>query len=270
MNCFQRMFGSMPRISTTSRPMSARRAYETRVVGQVTSRRPASSCGDRRPVDLVVVVVLGVQLGERGGAPDRLEVLDGRRGGVSGVVPALERRDQQGVDQLGIAVELDHPGTLLAVPVCPALRLVGRWPAGRMPVAVSVRRAAHRRLACDDLQRCRTPQRPPRGPRDPGRGRRRRHGHDAAGPGPLDGRLRGARGLQRDPQRHPAGHRPQRARGVLRRRRRRRRDQHLRRQLRQPRASTASRSGSRSSPRPAPGSPARWPTTAAPRTSRAG
>ena len=41
-NGFQRMFGSMPRMSTTSRPTSGSRAKETRVVGQVTSRRPSS------------------------------------------------------------------------------------------------------------------------------------------------------------------------------------------------------------------------------------
>ena len=64
--------------------------------------------GDRRPVDLVVVVVLGVQSRQRDRRPHLLEVLDRRGRGVSGVVPTLERRDQQGIDQLGHTLELDH------------------------------------------------------------------------------------------------------------------------------------------------------------------
>ena len=48
------------------------------------------------------------------------------------------------------------------------------------------------------------------------------------------GRLRRARGLQRDPQRHPARRRPRRPRRLLRGRRRLRRDEHVRRQLGQP------------------------------------
>ena len=52
---------------------------------------------------------------------------------------------------------------------------------------------------------------------------------------PTPRRLPAARGLQRDPERHPPGHRPLGPRGVLRGRRRLRRDQHLRRELRGPR-----------------------------------
>src|SRR3712207_9305469 len=56
---------------------------------------------DGRPVDLEVVVVLGVERGERGGVPDELEVLQRPRGGVPGVVPALEGDDHHGVGQPG-------------------------------------------------------------------------------------------------------------------------------------------------------------------------
>ena len=84
--------------------------------------------------------------------------------------------------------------------------------------------------------------------------RRRRDGHDAPGGRPLDGRLPGPRGVQRDPQRHPARHRPQRPRRLLRGGRRLRRDQHLRRQPTPTSASTTSPTGSTSWPTPARGS----------------
>ena len=98
--------------------------------------------------------------------------------------------------------------------------------------------------------------------------RRRRDGHDAPGRRPLDGRLPGPRGLQRDPQRHPPRHRAQRPRRLLRGGRRLRRDQHLRRQLRQPRRVRHLATASTSWPRPARGSPASRPTPGRPPSSR--
>ena len=72
--------------------------------------------GDHRPVDLVVVVVLGLERPQRGRGPQLLEVLDRGGCGVPGVVPALEGRDQDGVHQLGKSLELDHPQP--PVPTC--------------------------------------------------------------------------------------------------------------------------------------------------------
>ena len=60
-----RMFGSMPRTSTTSRLAPGGGRPSSRVVGQVIS--PASRrrrCSTMRPVDLEVVVVLGVERGD--------------------------------------------------------------------------------------------------------------------------------------------------------------------------------------------------------------
>ena len=68
-----------------------------------------------RPVDLEVVVVLGVQLGDRLGAQTSSRCATAAGGRVAGVVPALERGDHDRVDQLGHALELDHP-YLLAAP----------------------------------------------------------------------------------------------------------------------------------------------------------
>src|SRR5918996_3486466 len=65
--------------------------------------------GDGRTVDLEVVVLLGVELGEGDGLPRHLEVLDDRGRRLARVVPSLERGHQDGVVQLGNAVELRHP-----------------------------------------------------------------------------------------------------------------------------------------------------------------
>jgi hypothetical protein len=70
-------------------------------------RRPLDPPADathqrhRRPVDLEVVVVLGVERGEGLGVPDEFQVLERARRCVPGVVPALERDDHQRVGQLG-------------------------------------------------------------------------------------------------------------------------------------------------------------------------
>ena len=66
-------------------------------------RRPHQLAGhtvdlpDHRPIDLVVVVGLVVDLDDRLGLPDRVQVLERVAGRVAGVVPALERRHHDGV-----------------------------------------------------------------------------------------------------------------------------------------------------------------------------
>ena len=56
---------------------------------------------DHRPVDLVVVVGLIVDLHDLLGLPYRVQVLERVAGGVSGIVPALERCDDDRVAQVG-------------------------------------------------------------------------------------------------------------------------------------------------------------------------
>src|SRR3954454_10126933 len=53
----------------------------------------------RRPVDLEVVIVVRVEFGERLGVPDQFEMLHRSARGVPGVVPALERSDENRIDQ---------------------------------------------------------------------------------------------------------------------------------------------------------------------------
>ena len=74
-------------------------------------------------------------------------------------------------------------------------------------------------------------------------------------------RLRRPRGLQRDTEQYPAGHRPVDPRRLPRGRRGLRHHQHVRREPRQPRASTGSPTGSTSCRRRRPASPGRPPTT---------
>ena len=62
----------------------------------------------QRAVDLEVVELLGVDGADDPGAPDLDEVVDDRRGRVRGVVPALERRDDDRVDQVRDVLDLDH------------------------------------------------------------------------------------------------------------------------------------------------------------------
>jgi hypothetical protein len=54
-----------------------------------------------RARDLEVVVLLGVDGGQRLGVPHELEVLQRGARGLSGVVPPLERRDHHRVDEAG-------------------------------------------------------------------------------------------------------------------------------------------------------------------------
>ena len=56
---------------------------------------------DDGPIHLVVVVGLVVDLDDRLGLPDSIEVLQRVAGGVAGVIPALERRHHDGVVQFG-------------------------------------------------------------------------------------------------------------------------------------------------------------------------
>ena len=93
-NARQRMFGSIPCTSTTSPVGAGRPARPT--AGWSATRSPGDPVDQphRRPGDLEVVVVLGVDRGQRLGVPDQLEVLERAAGGVPGVVPALERGDR--------------------------------------------------------------------------------------------------------------------------------------------------------------------------------
>src|SRR3712207_1971954 len=95
-------------------PVGARRAGHRDAGGGPLD--PAADPADERdggPVDLEVVVVLGVERGERGGVPDELEVLQRPRGGVPGVVPALEGDDHHRVVEPGQVLRgglrVDHP-----------------------------------------------------------------------------------------------------------------------------------------------------------------
>ena len=90
-----------PRIRTTSRSLPGGRATEIRVVGHSIRRLTPPISDTVGPVDLEVVVVLGVERGQRLGVPDQLEMLERARRGVPGVVPALERDDHHRVVQLG-------------------------------------------------------------------------------------------------------------------------------------------------------------------------
>ena len=67
--------------------------------------------GDHGAIDLVVVVVLRVHLGERSGTPGLPEVIDRVTCRVARVVPSLKRGDKDGVDEIGKCLELDHAAT---------------------------------------------------------------------------------------------------------------------------------------------------------------
>ena len=82
-----------------------------------SSRRRPSSSDDARAVDLEVVVVLGVEGRDDLGVPDLGEVVDRARGGLAGVVPALEGRDEHRVAQLRHVLELQHHVSFTVVAV---------------------------------------------------------------------------------------------------------------------------------------------------------
>ncbi len=63
---------------------------------------------DIRAVHLEVVIVLRVESGNPGATPSHEEVGDRVACGFSGVVPALEGRDHDGVAQLAVDVDFDH------------------------------------------------------------------------------------------------------------------------------------------------------------------
>ena len=98
-NVRQRIFGSMPCSSTTSRTAPGGDAIGDRRRGPLQFPRDAVDLPDRRTIHLVVVVILGVELRKRLGVPDELEVFEGGAGGIARVVPALERRDKHRVTQ---------------------------------------------------------------------------------------------------------------------------------------------------------------------------
>src|SRR5690606_28096948 len=80
---------------------------------QHPGRRPAHGAttvdvDDLRTVDLEVVVVLRVDGRDDLGLPRRCEVLDDRRGALTGVVPPLEGGDDDRVPQLTDVLQLDH------------------------------------------------------------------------------------------------------------------------------------------------------------------
>ena len=170
------IFGSTPCISTMSRS-DARRAAVRDV-----HRRPHQLAGhpvdlpDHRPIDLVVVVGLVVDLDDRLGFPDRVEVLQRVAGRVARVVPALERRHDDRV------VEFGQVGGLAA----------GRIRRGHYASVRLARRSASpmadaqfgRPTTLFDVtarERSRLRHRPARRLVAAGIGRRRRDGHAAAG-----------------------------------------------------------------------------------------
>jgi len=68
--------------------------------------------GHPRPVHLEVVIVLGVQGGDRLGVPGVHQVGDQCRGGLGGVVPTLEGGQHDGAAQRRYVVEVDHRTSL--------------------------------------------------------------------------------------------------------------------------------------------------------------
>ncbi len=76
---------------------------------------------DDRPVDLEVVEVLGVDRADHAGVPHPHQVIDRRGRRLGRVVPALERRDDDRVDQVGGVVDLDHPVTLITRTTAPTV-----------------------------------------------------------------------------------------------------------------------------------------------------
>ena len=216
-NDFQRRLGSIPVIRTTSRPDGARRRVPE------AGRAPAELApafgveADVRPVDLEVVVVLRVDRGQQLRLPRDQQVVDRVGCCLAGVVPTLEGGDHDGVGELALDLDADHPASLRRpgvegwdVACCLTSRPLGWFGACSVPrPAPRARRTRRRR----------------------GRG----DGHDAAAARPDSRRLRGPRGLQRDPQRQSPRRGSCDPRRLLRGGRGLRRHEHVRRQLRQPR-----------------------------------
>ena len=149
----------MPWMRTTSRSRPADRGHEDPGGAPVD---PAAAVLEDDPgaVDLEVVVLLGVERRDGVGVPDVDEVVDGRRGCLARVVPALEGGDHDGVVELGtssssitIAPSLCSRYTVSAQPTVHGaepsarLRIVGRaaTPAPRRPSAMP----SHQPLRCE-------------------------------------------------------------------------------------------------------------------------
>ena len=190
----------MPRTRTTSRPTSGSRANEIRVVGQVMLAPPSSS-SRHRPVDLEVVVVLGV---ERAPAAARPTAPRGAR-------PRRWRRRRRRSSPRTRRSGWGRPARALPRARSPAAsrsRPAGQCPGAFAPACVSPcslpqrdRMRGPRRLAGDVQHSCsclRTALSERVVVADGAMGTMLQ----AARPEPR--RLPGPRGLQRDPQRHPA------------------------------------------------------------------
>ena len=197
----------MPRTSTTSRSAPRRPARpRTRVVGQSISPVPPSSIDDLRPVDLEVVVVLGVERGHRLGVPDLARGARPRRWRRRRRRSSPRTRRSAPGRQVGQApAVLDTRSTRYA--------LAGAVPERRPHVPLWTRRAAAddaraRRLGTHSTSpraragSCARPCAERVVVADGAMGTMLQ-AHDPT----LDD-FAGPRGLQRDPQRHPAGHRP--------------------------------------------------------------
>ena len=74
----QRMLGSMPADEDDVAVAARRAGHRDARRGPLDPPADAAHQRDRRPVDLEVVVVLGVERGQRLGVPDQLQVLDAR------------------------------------------------------------------------------------------------------------------------------------------------------------------------------------------------
>ena len=141
----------MPEISTRSRSALGTSAAKHRVGGPVDLARLALGEPDRRPRDLEVVELLGVDLGDRLGVERGRDRLERGGRGARGVVPARERGDQHGRAQLRrlrLPDQWLHPSSLSgcacgATPIASARR--GKIDAWKPPSPRSIPRVAELR-----------------------------------------------------------------------------------------------------------------------------
>ena len=98
------------------------------MAGHTISRVTPSTCRTVGRFDLVVVVLLGVELGERLGVPGQLEVLDGSARGIAGVVPALEGGDEDRVTKYGHALSVAPASSVSGVSSSRPAGVTGNYP----------------------------------------------------------------------------------------------------------------------------------------------